>query len=139
MEEARGKPSFLWWRALIENAKGTEDVNERTYKYSGRKFEWGGDNQADEERRLLIRIISVTNSNKKRQTITAGEDAYAKLGAPMKKRRRLERDEALPLVCNLPAYKKWDALGDGSKMLYKTRTYCRNIIALSIMENCART
>ena len=97
MEEARGKPSFLWWRALIENAKGTEDVNERTYKYSGRKFEWGGDNQADKERRLLDRIISVTNSNKKRQTITAGEDAYAELGAPMKKRRRLEQDEALPI------------------------------------------
>ena len=60
---------------LIENAKGTEDVNERTYRYSGRKFEWGGDNQSDEERRLLDQIISVTNSNKKRQTITAGEDA----------------------------------------------------------------
>jgi len=41
-EEARGKPSFLRWRAQIENAKGTESVNERTYKYSGSKFVWGG-------------------------------------------------------------------------------------------------
>jgi len=37
-EEARGKPSFLRWRAQIENAKGMESVNERTYKYSGKKF-----------------------------------------------------------------------------------------------------
>ena len=102
-EEARGKPSFLWWRAQIENAKGTESVIERTYKYSGSKFVWGGDNQEDEESRLLIRIISVTNRNRKP---IAGEDADAELGSPKKKRRHLERDEALPLVCNLPAFIK---------------------------------
>ena len=91
MEEARGKPSFLKWRAKIENAKGTEDVNERTFAYGGCKFVWGGDNQEDKEKRLLNRIIIVTNNNsKKRQKITAG-DADAELGAaPMKKRRRLE-------------------------------------------------
>ena len=66
MEEARGKPSFLRWRAKIDNAKGTEDVNERTYKYGGCKFVWGGNNQAEEERRLLIRIITVTNNNSKK-------------------------------------------------------------------------
>jgi hypothetical protein len=53
MEEARGKPSFLRWRVKIDNAKGTKDVNERTYTYDGCKFVWGGNNQAEEERRLL--------------------------------------------------------------------------------------
>jgi hypothetical protein len=106
MKEARGKPSFRKWRAKIENAKGTEDVNERTFAYGGCKFLWGGDNQVDKERQLLNRIITVTNNNsKKRQKITVG-DADAELGAPMKKMRRLEKDEALPLVCRLPAYKK---------------------------------
>ena len=102
MEEARGKPSFLKWRAKIGNAKGTDDDNERTFKYGGLKFVWGGDNQEVEEKRLLNRIITVTtNNSKKRQRIIAG-DADAQLdAAPMKKRRRLERDEALPLVCRL--------------------------------------
>ena len=115
MEEARGKPSFLKWRAKIGNAKGTDDVNERTFKYGGFKFVWGGDNQEVEEKRLLNRIITVTTNNiKKRQRITAG-DADAELdAAPMKKRRRLERDEALPLVCRLPAYIQWEGLCDGS-------------------------
>jgi hypothetical protein len=59
----------------------------------------------------------VTNNNsKKRQKIIVG-DADDKLeAAPMKKRRRLERDEALPLVCRLPACIKWQALGDMSEM-----------------------
>ena len=114
MEEARGKPSFLKWRAKIANAKGTEDVNERTFTYGGWKFVWGGDNQEDEEKRLLNRIIIVTTNNcKKRQKITADADAELD-AAPMKKRRRLERDEALPLVCRLPTYIQWEALGDGS-------------------------
>ena len=56
------------------------------------------------------------NNSKKKQKITAG-DADAKLGAPMKKRRRLEQEEALPLVCRLPAYKKWEALGDKIEMV----------------------
>ena len=122
--EARGKPSFLRWRAQIENAKGTESVNERTYKYSGKKFVWGGDNQEDEERRLLIRIISVTNRNRKP---IAGEDADAELGSPKKKRRRLERDEALPLVCSKPAWIKWQALGNGVEMEYKKRKYVKGV------------
>jgi hypothetical protein len=47
----------------------------------------------------------VTNSNnKKGQKLTAG-DADAELGAPMKKRRHLEQEEALPLVCGLQAFK----------------------------------
>ena len=62
MEEARGKPSLLKWRAKIENAKGTEDVNERTFAYGGCKFVWGGNNQEDKEKRLLNRIIIVTNN-----------------------------------------------------------------------------
>ncbi len=66
MKEARGKPSFLKWRARIENAKGTEDINERTFAYGGCKFVWGGDNQEDEEKRLLNRIIIVTNNNSKK-------------------------------------------------------------------------
>ncbi len=74
MEEARGKPSFLKWRAKIGNATGTEDVNERTFTYGGLKFVWGGDNQEDEETRLLNQIIIVTtNNSKKRQKITAGD------------------------------------------------------------------
>jgi hypothetical protein len=67
MEEARGKPSFLKWRAKIENAKGMEDVNERTFTYGGCKFVWGGDNQEDKERRLLIRIITMTNNNSEKK------------------------------------------------------------------------
>ena len=82
-----------------------EDVNERTFTYGGCKFVWGGDNQEDEERWLLNQIITVINNNsKKRQKITDG-DADAELGAPMKKRRRLEQEEALPLVCGLQVFK----------------------------------
>ncbi len=67
MEEARGKPSFRKLRAKIENARGTEDVNERTFAYGGCKFVWGGDNQEDKERQLLNRIITVTNNNSKKR------------------------------------------------------------------------
>jgi hypothetical protein len=127
MEEARGKPSFCKWRAKIENAKGTENVNERIFAYGGCKFVWGGNNQEDKERRLLSQIITVTNNNSKnRQNITAG-DADAKLGAPMKKRRHLEQDEALPLVCRLPAYKKWEALADKIEMVCKQRIYIKGV------------
>jgi hypothetical protein len=45
----------------------------------------------------------------------------------MKKRRHLERKEALPLVCRLPAYKKWEALGDKIEMVYKQRTYVKGV------------
>ncbi len=84
-----------------------EDVEERTFKNGGYEFEWGKDNQDAKEKRLLNRIVTVTNNNnKKGQKITAG-DADAKLGAPIKKRRHLEREEALPLVCGLQAFKKW--------------------------------
>ena len=128
MDEARGKPSFLRWRSKIDNAKGTEDVEERTYSYGGCKFVWGGDNQAEEERRLLSRIITVTNNNsKKREKINDG-DADDKLEtAPIKTRRRLEHDEALPLVGRLPAYIKWQALGEGGRIEYKKRIYVKGV------------
>jgi len=66
----------------------------------------------------------VTNRNRKP---IAGEDADAELGSPQKKRRRLERDEALPVVCNLPAFIKWQELGNGSKMEYKKRNYIKGV------------
>jgi hypothetical protein len=51
-----------------ENRKvqGMEDVNEMTFPYGGCKFVWGGDNQEDEERQLLIRIITVTETTVKK-------------------------------------------------------------------------
>ena len=67
-----------------------------------------------------------TNNSKKRQKITADADAELD-AAPMKKRRHLERDEALPLVCRLPAFIQWEALGDGGKILYKQRTYIKGV------------
>ncbi len=89
-----------------------EDVEERTFKYGRYKFVRGEDNQDANEKRLLNRIITVTNNNnKKGQKITAG-DADAELGAPMKKKRHLEQEETLPLVCGLQAFKKWEALND---------------------------
>ena len=57
----------------------------------------------------------------------AGEDADAELGSPKKKRRRLERDEALPLVCSKPAWIKWQALGNGVEMEYKKRKYVKGV------------
>ncbi len=45
----------------------------------------------------------------------------------MKKRRRLEQDEALPLVCRLPAYKKWEAVGDNNEMVFKQRIYIKGV------------
>ncbi len=82
----------------------------------------------------MNRIITVTNNNsKKRKKITVG-DADAELGAPMKKRRRLEQDEALPLVCRLPAYKKWEALGNKIEMVYKKRIYIKGVHGME--ENC---
>ncbi len=90
VEDARGKPSFCKWRAKIEKGKGTEHLEERTFQYGGYKFVWGDDNQDNKEKRLLNRIITVTNNNfKKGQKRTAG-DADAEFGAPMKKRRHLE-------------------------------------------------
>jgi hypothetical protein len=59
-EEARGKPSFRKWRAIIEKGKWTEDVKERTFKYGGYEFVWSNDNQDTEEKRLLNRIVTVT-------------------------------------------------------------------------------
>jgi hypothetical protein len=126
-EEARGKPSFRKWRAKIEKRKWTEDVEERTFKYGGYEFVWGDNNQDAKEKRLLNRIVSVkNNNNKKGQKITTG-DADAELGAPMKKRRRLEREEALPLVCGLQAFKKWEALNDIIEMEYKKRFYIKGV------------
>jgi hypothetical protein len=127
MEEARGKPSFRKWRAKIEKGKWMEDVEERTFKYGGYEFVWGKDNQDAKEKQLLNRIVTVTNSNnKKGQKITAG-DADAELGAPMKKRRRLEREEALPLVCGLQVFKKWEALNDNIEIEYKKRFYIKGV------------
>ena len=45
----------------------------------------------------------------------------------MKKRRRLEQDEALPLVCRLPTCIKWEGLCDGSELLYKQRSYTKGV------------
>ena len=67
VEDATGKPSFRKWRAKIENAKGTENLEERTFGYGGYKFVWGDDNQDKEEKRLLNRIITVTNGNLKQK------------------------------------------------------------------------
>ncbi len=104
-----------------------EDVEERTFKYGGYEFVWGKDNQDAKEKQLLNRIVTVTNSNnKKGQKITAG-DADAELGAPMKKRRRLEREEALPLVCGLQVFKKWEALNDNIEIEYKKRFYIKGV------------
>ncbi len=49
------------------------------------------------------------------------------MGAPIKKRRRLEREEALPLVCGLQAFKKWEALNDNIEMEYKKRFYINGV------------
>ncbi len=117
VEDARGKPSFCKWRAKIERGKGTENLEERTFQYGEYKFELGGDNQDDEEKRLLNRIVTVTNNNlKKGQKRTAG-NADAEFGAPMKKRRRLERDEALPFVCDLESFHNWEALDNEKGMV----------------------
>jgi hypothetical protein len=45
----------------------------------------------------------------------------------MKKRRRLEQDEALPLVCRILAYKKWEALGNNNEMVFKQRIYIKGV------------
>ncbi len=67
-----------------------EDVKERTFKYGRYEFVWGDNDQDAKEKRLLSWIVTVTNNNnKKDKKITAG-NADAELGAPMKKRRRLE-------------------------------------------------
>jgi hypothetical protein len=66
VEDARGKPSFRKWRAKIEKRKGMENLEERTFQYGGYKFVWGNDNQDDEEKRLLNRIVTVTNNNLKK-------------------------------------------------------------------------
>ncbi len=129
-EEARGKPSFCKRREKIEKGKWTEDVEERTFKYGGYEFIWGNNNQDAKEKLLLILnwIVTVTNNNnKKGQKKTAG-DADAKLGAPMKKRRRLEQEEALPLVCGLETFKKWEALNNNIEMEYKKRFYIKGVV-----------
>ncbi len=36
-------------------------------------------------------------------------------------------DEALPLVCRRRAYIQWEALGNGSEMMYKQRTYIKGV------------
>ncbi len=43
-----------------------ENLEERTFQYGGYKFVWGNDNQDDEEKRLLNRIVTVTNNNLKK-------------------------------------------------------------------------
>ncbi len=104
-----------------------EDIEKRTFKYGGYEFVWGDDNQNAKEKRLLNWIVTVTNNNnKKGQKITA-DDADAKLGAPMKKRRRLEQEEALPVVCRLQAFKKWEALNDNIEIEYKKRFYIKGV------------
>jgi hypothetical protein len=82
----------------------------------------------------LNRIITVmNNNNKKGQKITVG-DADAKLGAPMKKRRCLEQEKALPLVCRLQAFKKWEALNENLKWIIRKVFILR--VCMEWRESC---
>ncbi len=65
-KETRGKLSFHKWNAKIEKGKRTEDVEERTLKYGGYEFVWGDNNKDAKEKRLLNRIVTVTNNNNKK-------------------------------------------------------------------------
>ncbi len=75
----------------------------------------------------MNRIVTVTNNNLKKGQIRTAGDADAEFGAPMKKRRRLERDKALPFVCDLELFRNWEALDNKKGMVYGSRFYVKGV------------